>query len=234
MSSNSTGDGRFTIPVTFEIGTNLDIAQVQVQNRVAIAPPRLPQDVRQIGVTVDKSSPDLMMVVHLYSPDQSRDPLYHLQLRQPGDQGRADPRRRRRLAHRVRQRDYAMRVWLDPEPPAVAGPDRHRRGDRVAGAEHPGRLRRAQPAAGRYAGRVPDRGADARPARRSRRVRQHRGQDHAAGGGAAEGRRAHRARRAGLRVELLSQPRSGGRDGGVPAAGLERAHDRQGDPRDHG
>src|SRR5579872_3836924 len=75
ISSNSTADGRFAIAVTFDIGTNLDIAQVQVQNRVAIAQPRLPADVRNIGVTVQKSSPDLMMVVHLYSPDKSRDAL---------------------------------------------------------------------------------------------------------------------------------------------------------------
>src|SRR5919197_988825 len=76
VSSNSTGDGRFTIQVTFDIGTNLDIAQVQVQNRVATATPRLPADVRNIGVTVSKSSPDLMMVVHLLSPDRSRDTLF--------------------------------------------------------------------------------------------------------------------------------------------------------------
>src|SRR3981189_3063547 len=76
VSSNSTADGRFTIAVTFDLGTNLDIAQVQVQNRVAIAQPRLPADVRNIGVTVTKASPDLMMVVHLYSPDQSRDSLF--------------------------------------------------------------------------------------------------------------------------------------------------------------
>src|SRR5262249_6376121 len=62
--------------VTFELGTNLDTAQVQVQNRVAIAQPRLPVDVRNIGVTVAKASPDLMMVVHLYSPDKSRDTLF--------------------------------------------------------------------------------------------------------------------------------------------------------------
>src|SRR5262249_13342283 len=75
MSSNSTADGRFSIQVTFDLGTNLDIAQVQVQNRVSIAQPRLPSDVRNIGVTVSKASPDLMMVVHLYSPDKSRDSL---------------------------------------------------------------------------------------------------------------------------------------------------------------
>src|SRR3569833_3869773 len=62
VSSNATADGRFSIAVTFDLGTNLDIAQVQVQNRVAIASPRLPADVRNIGVVVAKSSPDLMMV----------------------------------------------------------------------------------------------------------------------------------------------------------------------------
>jgi multidrug efflux pump subunit AcrB len=76
VSSNSTADGRFSIQVTFDLGTNLDIAQVQVQNRVSTATPRLPADVRNIGVTVSKSSPDLMMVVHLYSPDRSRDTLF--------------------------------------------------------------------------------------------------------------------------------------------------------------
>src|SRR3954468_21903116 len=76
VSSNSTSDGRFSIAVTFDLGVNLDIAQVQVQNRVAIAQPRLPADVRNIGVTVGKASPDLMMVVHLYSPDKSRDTLF--------------------------------------------------------------------------------------------------------------------------------------------------------------
>src|SRR5438067_13257125 len=76
FSSNSTADGRFSIAVSFDLGTNLDIAQVQVQNRVAIAQPRLPADVRLVGVTVTKSSPDLMMVVHLISPDKSRNTLY--------------------------------------------------------------------------------------------------------------------------------------------------------------
>ena len=103
MSSNSTADGRFSIAVTFDIGTNLDIAQVQVQNRVAIAQPRLPADVRQIGVTVTKASPDLMMVVHLYLARQVARRAVHLQLRHARDQGRAHARRRRRLDHGVRQ-----------------------------------------------------------------------------------------------------------------------------------
>jgi len=76
ISSNSTADGRFAIAVTFDIGTNLDIAQVQVQNRVSAALPRLPQQVQQIGVTVVKSSPDILMAVNLYSSDKSRDALF--------------------------------------------------------------------------------------------------------------------------------------------------------------
>jgi hydrophobe/amphiphile efflux-1 (HAE1) family protein len=115
VSSNSTADGRFSIAVTFDLGTNLDIAQVQVQNRVAIAQPRLPADVRNIGVTVAKSSPDLMMVVHLYSPDQSRDTLFisnfvTLEVK--------DPLTRINGVGSITvfgSRDYSMRIWLDPQ-----------------------------------------------------------------------------------------------------------------------
>src|SRR5499426_3771651 len=108
VTSNSTGDGRFTIAITFELGTNLDIAQVQVQNRVAIAQPRLPADVRNIGVTVAKASPDLMMVVHLYSPDKSRDTLFisnYANFRIIGVGSITV----------FGGRDYSMRVWLDPD-----------------------------------------------------------------------------------------------------------------------
>src|SRR5215216_2302793 len=115
MSSNSTADGRFTIAVTFDLGTNLDIAQVQVQNRVAIAQPRLPQDVRQIGVTVNKASPDLMMVVHLYSPDKSRDQLFisnYATLEIKDTVLRVDGIGTVTV---FGSRDYAMRVWLDPD-----------------------------------------------------------------------------------------------------------------------
>ena len=114
MSSNSNGDGRFTIQVTFDVGTNLDIAQVQVQNRVGIAQPRLPQDVRQIGVNVTKSSPDLMMVVHIYSPDRSRDPLYvsnYANLEIKDTLTRVDGVGSLTI---FGARDYAMRIWLDP------------------------------------------------------------------------------------------------------------------------
>src|SRR6188474_955682 len=115
MSSNSSGDGRFSIGVTFEVGTNLDIAQVQVQNRVAVALPRLPADVRNIGVTVAKASSDLMMVVHMLSPDRSRNDLFisnYAALEIKDALTRVDG-----VGSIIvfGSRDYAMRVWLDPE-----------------------------------------------------------------------------------------------------------------------
>src|SRR5207253_7286792 len=76
MSSYSTSDGNMSLTITFRLGTDLDKAQVLVQNRVAIAEPRLPEDVRRVGVTTLKSSPDLLMVVHLLSPTKRYDQLY--------------------------------------------------------------------------------------------------------------------------------------------------------------
>ena len=115
MTSNSTSDGSFSISVTFDIGTDLDTAQVQVQNRVSVALPRLPADVRAIGVTVDKRSPDIMMVVHLYSPDKSRDTLFmsnYATLEITDAISRIDG-----VGSIIvfGSRDYAMRVWLDPD-----------------------------------------------------------------------------------------------------------------------
>ena len=73
QSSQSTGDGTVTITVTFRLGTDLDAAQVLVQNRVAVAVPRLPQEVQRLGVVTRKTSPDFLMVVNLISPDHSLD-----------------------------------------------------------------------------------------------------------------------------------------------------------------
>src|SRR5919106_1579528 len=119
MVSQATGDGQLALTITFALGTNLDTAQVLVQNRVAIAEPRLPEEVRRIGVTVRKNSPDLMMVIHLSSPDRSRDLLYisnyaTLQIR--------DVLARLEGVGDVRvfsARDYAMRIWLDPDKVAA-------------------------------------------------------------------------------------------------------------------
>ncbi|HEY9212805.1 MAG TPA: efflux RND transporter permease subunit, partial [Ancylobacter sp.] len=115
MSSQATGDGQLSITVTFALGTDVDEAQVLVQNRVAVAEPRLPEDVRRLGVTVRKTSPDLLMGIQLFSPDDSRSQLYlanyaTLQIRDAllRVSGVGDVR----LAA---SRDYAMVVWLDPD-----------------------------------------------------------------------------------------------------------------------
>src|SRR5499425_1604411 len=115
MSSQSTTDGNMTLTITFRLGTNLDIAQVLVQNRVAIAEPRRPEDVRRIGITTLKSSPDLLMVVHLLSPSKRYDQLYigNYALIQVRDvlrrlDGVGD-------VNLFGLREYSMRIWLDPE-----------------------------------------------------------------------------------------------------------------------
>jgi HAE1 family hydrophobic/amphiphilic exporter-1 len=115
MTSQSTGDGRLQITVTFALGTNLDTAQVLVQNRVAIAEPRLPEEVRATGVTVAKQSPDMLMVIHLSSPDGSRDTLYisnYATLNIRDVLARIDGVGNVTI---FGARDYAMRIWLDPE-----------------------------------------------------------------------------------------------------------------------
>ncbi|MGD9536369.1 MAG: efflux RND transporter permease subunit [Alphaproteobacteria bacterium] len=119
MSSQATGDGGLVISVTFALGTDLDTAQVLVQNRVAVALPRLPEQVQRIGVTVNKSSPDMLMVIHMLSPDGSRDQLYisnYATLRV------LDVLKRVEGVGDVRvfgARDYAMRIWLDPDKAAA-------------------------------------------------------------------------------------------------------------------
>ena len=76
MSSQSTADGRMTLTVTFAIGSDVDLAQSQVQSRVDRALPRLPQEVQRLGVVTEKASPNLTLVVHLYSPNERYDMLY--------------------------------------------------------------------------------------------------------------------------------------------------------------
>ena len=119
MTSQSTSDGSMALTVTFKLGTDLDTAQVLVQNRVAIATPRLPEEVRSLGVQVVKQSPDLMMVIHLSSPDDSRDLLYisnYATLHVKDVLARIDGVGNVTI---FGARDYAMRVWLDPDKLAV-------------------------------------------------------------------------------------------------------------------
>ncbi|MFV8818454.1 efflux RND transporter permease subunit [Haliea sp. E17] len=115
MNSRAQQDGSLSITVVFGLGADIDRAQVQVQNRVAQALPRLPAEVRALGVTAQKSSPDLTMVVHLFSPDDRYDGLY---LRNYALIQVRDALARLPGAGDVRifgSGDYAMRVWLDPQ-----------------------------------------------------------------------------------------------------------------------
>ncbi len=115
MYSQSTADGAMSLTVTFDIGYDIDKAQVLIQNRVAAADPRLPEEVRRNGVTVRKNSPDLLIVVHMVSPDRTYDQVYisnyallnvrDVLARVPGVGS----------VFMFGAREYAMRIWLDPE-----------------------------------------------------------------------------------------------------------------------
>jgi multidrug efflux pump len=115
FDSQATADGAMTLTVTFKIGTNPEAAETAVQNRINRALPRLPEIVRQIGVTTEKQAPNLTMVVHLVSPDNSRDALY---LRNYGQlQVRDELLRLPGIGSVIMfgAGDYAMRIWLDPQ-----------------------------------------------------------------------------------------------------------------------
>src|SRR5258707_5829884 len=119
MSSQCTNDGNYSLTVTFYNGIDLNMAQVLVQNRVALAQPILPDLVKRRGVTVKKKSPSVLMIVNLFSPDHSRDNLYlsnyaTIQLKDELSRlnGVGD------ITY-LGQRDYSMRLWLDPEKLAM-------------------------------------------------------------------------------------------------------------------
>jgi hydrophobe/amphiphile efflux-1 (HAE1) family protein len=120
MSSQSTGDGKLTVTVTFRIGTDLNVAQMLTQNRVQDALPRLPDDVQRLGVQVRKSTPSILLAVHLDSPDKTRDTLYlsnyatlHVKDELARLQGVGD-------VQFIGGREYAMRIWVDPDKVAAS------------------------------------------------------------------------------------------------------------------
>jgi multidrug efflux pump subunit AcrB len=121
MSSQCTNDGNYTLTVTFKPGSDLNISQVLVQNRVSLAQPILPDLVKRRGISVKKKSPNVLLMVNLYSPDDSRDSLYlsnfaTIQIRDElaRVQGVGD-------VTYLGQRDYSMRLWLDPQKLAAYG-----------------------------------------------------------------------------------------------------------------
>ena len=234
LYSQATSNGQLTITVTFKLGTDLDKAQVLVQNRVAIAQPRLPEEVQRNGVVTRKNSPDILMVVFMLSPDDTFDQLYisNYALLQVRDQllrldGVGD-------IQMFGARDYSMRLWLDPDKIATLGMTA---GEVVAAI----RAQNVQIAGGQIAEPpIADRAFSAephlhRPSEGPEAVRGHRGQGrrrrpHRA----AARRRADRARRAGLYHQQLPAAEIRRRHAGDAAAGLERAGDRQEHFRHHG
>src|SRR4051794_9972506 len=114
MSAQCAADGSMTLTVTFKLGTDIDKAQVQVQNRLSVAEPKLPEEVRRFGITAAKRSPDITLVVNLISPDGLYDKLYidnyaNLQVK--------DALARLPGVGNITifgARDYSMRIWLDP------------------------------------------------------------------------------------------------------------------------
>ncbi|WP_235585923.1 multidrug efflux RND transporter permease subunit [Shewanella frigidimarina] len=121
MSSQATSDGRMTLTITFAIGTDVDLAQTQVQSRVERAKPRLPEEVQRLGIVTEKSSPSLTMVVHLTSPDDRYDMLYlsnYAVLKVKDELARITGVGAVRV---FGAGDYSMRVWLDPNKVAAIG-----------------------------------------------------------------------------------------------------------------
>jgi HAE1 family hydrophobic/amphiphilic exporter-1 len=115
MLSQATGDGRLQLTITFKLGTDLDQAQVLVQNRVAVAEPRLPEEVRRLGITTRKNSPDLMMVIHILSPDGARDNLYLTNYAKTQIIDRLARISGVGEARLFADREFSMRIWLDPD-----------------------------------------------------------------------------------------------------------------------
>ena len=225
MSSQATADGALTLTVTFALGTDLDNAQVQVQNRVARRCRGCPQEVQRIGVTTEKASPDFIMVVHLVSPDERYDMLYLANYAHLQREGRARAHRRRR--QRRRSSAPATTACASGSIP-TGSPSRQLTASDVVRAIReqnvqvaagvlgapPAPSRHDVPALDQHAGPADRRGG----VRRHRRPRRRRRADHA-----ASRRRPRRARLEPLRAAQPARQQARGGDRHLPAAGLERA-----------
>src|SRR5215470_1888639 len=205
MSSQATTDGVLTLTVTFRIGTDVDLAETLVQNRVQRALPRLPDEVRQIGVVTQRSTPCCTMVVHILSPDSRYDELY---LRNFAVLNIKDNLQRLPGMGEVQvfgAGDYAMRVWLDPQKLAA----RNLTASDVVRAL---REQNKQVAAGVVGAPLNVKEAEFQLSVNARRRRRP----------APQGRGADRARRGRVRAAIASQQQAGGRDRGLPGVRVER------------
>ena len=121
MSSQTAADGKMVLTVTFKQGTDPDKAQIQVQNRVSRALPRLPEEVQRIGVVTEKTSPDILMVINLVSSNKNHDPLYlsnYALLNVRDELARLPGVGNIEIGGAG---EYSMRVWIDPEKVAARG-----------------------------------------------------------------------------------------------------------------
>ena len=245
MSSKCTNDGQMILDVTFELGTNLDMAQVLVQNRVSVAEAKLPEDVKRQGVTTKKKSPSILLCVNLISDKRTRDgelllrPALPEQLRHAQRQGRPGPhqgRRRRDLPRPARLQHARLARSGQARGPRHDG---RRRDQGHPRAERPGGGRPARPAARprRPTGPLSATHQHAGPARRARssstniivktgadgdvvKLRDVVRETHVTP--TAEHRERHRAGRQELRRQQLPRRRSVGHAGRVPVARLQR------------
>jgi hypothetical protein len=172
MSSQSTGDGKLTITVTFRIGTDLNVAQMLTQNRVQDALPRLPADVQRLGVQVRKATPNILLAVHLFSPDGSRDTACEGRTRAASRRGRRATVRRARLcdAHLARS-GQGGRLQAQRQRSACG----------AAGAERAGLRWHSESATGVWKCGLSAQCPDARSADDPRAVRRHYPEDRCAG-----------------------------------------------------
>ena len=231
MFSQATGDGVMTLTVTFKLGTDIDKAQVQVQNRVSQALPKLPEEVRALGVTTTKQSPDLTMVVHLFSPNGRYDEVY---LRNYATLQVKDVLARIPGAGDVQvfgSGDYAMRVWLNPDKIAA----RNLTASDVVAAIREQNVQVAAGAIGQQPVRTPVelRTADQRqgPADFRGGIRQHHRQDRPERRkDPAQRRRPHRTGRGQLRAAFAAEQQDRRGDADLPDARRQRAATLQGRP----
>ena len=179
ITSTSSNDGTSAINVTFRTGYDLNIAAVDVQNRVATAQGRLPQEIKNTGVTITKANPNFVFAAGFYSPDNSLSNQY---ISNYLDVYVKDALKRIPGVGDVvifGERKYAMRIWLDPDEAGSAAVDRCRCGRGAAGTERRDSRRSAGPAAGRPEAELSGHVARGGAAVRSERVRKHHHQEHA-------------------------------------------------------